>query len=1165
MQGQKTPEEPVDVPVIISLPHHNPRQISCFFPNCTELSNSNPALERHSQVHNNAEVIYRLIYKCKHCEFRGSSRAVLSHYGHKCRKTHPTEEPAAASQAGAMFECEHCKKTYSTPSGRGVHINLAHPVEKNQASQKNLPVKRMHWLETDLYIIAYAEVELAKTLGQKPTTQQFLEHLQAMEKLPNRELSIDIIKYVRQKPVYKVKLDNIHPGYPANLFQSDRELRKRAPREVSEPRVSLLEEGRQPAPNIPQGEPKTEGSSQREDRDRNIQQVSEPRVSLQEEGNLPESSIPQGEPKVEGPPPQVPRMPEEPDELQGLRLASEELVRTCIGNSAFAVAAQETIERKRSTDALLQDLIQMYGLTEKAKIIKKTRPKKRSRKVKGGPETTEYSRFQHLFKKNQKTLFQKILEGNVDESTQLDPSAAVEFWSSQYNPEPTGVNTDFRLAEVVPQVDNNIWTPITRQEVKSARDAQKGKASGPDGLDFHSLATVEIPALQVLYNIMMLAEDVPVSLKENITILLPKTNPPSSDPSKYRPITMASIILRVFHKILASRLSKAYAFHPSQRGFVTNADGCLESTMILSYLVSQYMKPVFLVLLDLRKAFDTVRWNSLFRRLQEERLPPGLIRYIKNVYEGSSTSLTIAKDVKIPFSQGVKQGDPLSPFLFNLLMDKILREMPSELGAPIGEAGPGQSRCPALAFADDLLLCSDTQAGLQHLLDKASSSLRSEGLVLNKEKCLSLCLNWDKKAKRKVVDNRTPLVVEGTEIRGCQVDDVFKYLGVNFHTNGKVQPNVGILKSDLDKLKRARLKSNQKIVLLRKFLIPKYAHSLTLGRISMRLLSEFDLAIRNFVKEVLRLPHFAADCQLYAPCSVGGLGIPSCLNQIPRILKGRLERSAASSTSPHFQALVGTARHRRLLCQLEKLVEKAKDFTDLANRTLSLPGWKQFGNDAAVNKWLWGESPGIRGKSYNNLVKLRGNLLPCKANSARGGKPAPCRFHCHTQTEKQVDRETLAHIINRCRKTHDSRTMRHNKILEEVGKTIEDKGYRLLREPHINTSNGLLKPDLIIDSGEKVFIVDVAVPYEKDWSIDFSYNRKVAKYDTSDVREFAKGWSNKDLEFGAIIVGARGAVCKKTAELWKQRLKLPLSKLHYLSYKALFNSFSIYKQFMSST
>jgi len=64
----------------------------------------------------------------------------------------------------------------------------------------------------------------------------------------------------------------------------------------------------------------------------------------------------------------------------------------------------------------------------------------------------------------------------------------------------------------------------------------------------------------------------------------------------------------------------------------------------------------------------------------------------------------------------VKQGDPLSPILFNLVIDRLLRAFPNEIGTKVGNA-----MTTADAFADDLFLLAETRMGLQLLLDKTVS------------------------------------------------------------------------------------------------------------------------------------------------------------------------------------------------------------------------------------------------------------------------------------------------------------------------------------------------------------------------------------------------------------------------------------------------------------
>ena len=81
-------------------------------------------------------------------------------------------------------------------------------------------------------------------------------------------------------------------------------------------------------------------------------------------------------------------------------------------------------------------------------------------------------------------------------------------------------------------------------------------------------------------------------------------------------------------------------------------------------------------------------------------------------------------------TRGIKQGDPLSPVIFNLVIDQLLRSLPQECGFTYN----GKT-VRAMVFADDLVLLADSPIGLQHLLYWTSTFLGTCGLLLNTNEC----------------------------------------------------------------------------------------------------------------------------------------------------------------------------------------------------------------------------------------------------------------------------------------------------------------------------------------------------------------------------------------------------------------------------------------------
>ncbi|CAK9796160.1 Retrovirus-related Pol polyprotein from type-2 retrotransposable element R2DM [Anthophora quadrimaculata] len=115
--------------------------------------------------------------------------------------------------------------------------------------------------------------------------------------------------------------------------------------------------------------------------------------------------------------------------------------------------------------------------------------------------------------------------------------------------------------------------------------------------------------------------------------------------------------------------------------------------------------------MDIAKAFDCVSHTTLRDTLTSMGLGPGpMIEYIMDTYKNSTTSLVCGdwESEKIHPTCGVKQGDPLSPTIFNMVMDRLLKLIPSEIGVDIDG-----SHFNALAFADDVIFLASTPNGLQ--------------------------------------------------------------------------------------------------------------------------------------------------------------------------------------------------------------------------------------------------------------------------------------------------------------------------------------------------------------------------------------------------------------------------------------------------------------------
>ena len=86
-------------------------------------------------------------------------------------------------------------------------------------------------------------------------------------------------------------------------------------------------------------------------------------------------------------------------------------------------------------------------------------------------------------------------------------------------------------------------------------------------------------------------------------------------------------------------------------------------------------------------------------------------------------------------TRGVKQGDCLSPLLFNLMLDELLDELPDHIGVEIGGC-----KINALGFADDIILLASSKAGMKFLIQKTEEFFGLRSMKITAKKCFSLRL-----------------------------------------------------------------------------------------------------------------------------------------------------------------------------------------------------------------------------------------------------------------------------------------------------------------------------------------------------------------------------------------------------------------------------------------
>ena len=152
-------------------------------------------------------------------------------------------------------------------------------------------------------------------------------------------------------------------------------------------------------------------------------------------------------------------------------------------------------------------------------------------------------------------------------------------------------------------------------------------------------------------------------------------------------------------------------------------------------------KKLYACFIDFRKAFDCIWHEGLFLKLQKMGIRGNFYQVIKSMYKNATAAVKFnSSELSQPFPilRGVKQGDILSPLLFNLFVNDILPLLqcpesspPSLIDKPVG----------GLLYADDLVVLSTTHEGLQTSLKKLSAYCKEWKLEINRTKSKTMCLS----------------------------------------------------------------------------------------------------------------------------------------------------------------------------------------------------------------------------------------------------------------------------------------------------------------------------------------------------------------------------------------------------------------------------------------
>ena len=245
--------------------------------------------------------------------------------------------------------------------------------------------------------------------------------------------------------------------------------------------------------------------------------------------------------------------------------------------------------------------------------------------------------------------------------------------------------------------------------------------------------------LKLLFSMMLAHSFVPDAFGSGVIVPIVKDkNGDVSSVDNYRPITLSSVISKLFESAILDKFSKFWQTDALQFGFKKGLS-CSHAIYALRQVVDYFANRdsnTYIASLDASKAFDRVNHLKLFTILIKKGLPRFLVETIINWYEKLSVVVRWNGQVSssLSVSSGVRQGGILSPSLFNLYVNCFITQLRnSDLGCHVKNIYLG-----CLMYADDLLLISSSVIDLQRMLNICG--MIGDGLEIkfngSKSKCI---------------------------------------------------------------------------------------------------------------------------------------------------------------------------------------------------------------------------------------------------------------------------------------------------------------------------------------------------------------------------------------------------------------------------------------------
>lgn len=414
---------------------------------------------------------------------------------------------------------------------------------------------------------------------------------------------------------------------------------------------------------------------------------------------------------------------------------------------------------------------------------------------------------------------------------------------------------------------------LTFEECEKTLGMMKNnKTPGNDGLtvEFYKcfwkhIGTIVVDSFNFSYEYGQLSS----SQRQAVIVLLDKGKDRTLL-KNWRPISILNVDYKILSKTIAERLKKVLPgiVHYDQAGFMKGRNIVDNIRTIQDVLDYTYLEniPGILISIDFEKAFDSVSWKFIEVVMREKfHFDDIFLNWIKVLYNGASSCVINNGYTSeyFPLHRGVRQGDPLSPYIFILVVEVlacIIRQNKKIEGLDVG------GRClKILQYADDTNGVVSNLKSAKIFLDTVEVFGNFSGLKLNRDKTEALwigkCRHYDQK----------PLCIKWP-------DNPIKVLGVYLSYNKSecdcmnFEPKIAKCQAVINDWKGRNLTLLGKVQIIKTFIISQFLFVCSAITMPEKYVKKANSIIVSFMWGSGK--HLLSKDVLYRRKSLGGLEVP---------------------------------------------------------------------------------------------------------------------------------------------------------------------------------------------------------------------------------------------------------------------------------------------------